>query len=470
MKVARFLLQEAALDRAAIGKHKWRLDKFIQSVREEKPFKVGRREPFEEKIVTLYIYDNNSRKVLSQSSNLSDKKELKAFNNWVIEGSASGYDVKPFWDGKPQSWANLYKDPENFQSESSKGGIIQEKALTPVGLGVAQDIISARNISHIIDAINKKYASNSDLSSLLIDLLISAQSASNLVASVDEELSLKFSKYAESDRRKIIKDFGEILSAIILLSDFSKQGFTNIGFPSASNEPLVDFFLINAKDGNKINFSAKSLSGSAASLRNYKASLKKLSKGDSRNSEVAKLLSAMIDESLHGSVMKLANSSFFNEGGLVKDALGKLETVLGVTNANDEIIYESVMKKSSWVKTLKKYYSLGLPVRFKEDVFEKVTDLRPSKDLIKSLFIYPILRACLKEMNEEDSIFKDVVAEAINDLSFYQSNFYFDNIKNPSSMRVTYKASSGVKKEDIKFDTKAGFTTFSGGAVGISIK
>jgi len=470
LRIANVLLREASLNRAEIGKHKWRFDKFVEFVRQQKPFKIGLREPFEEKVVSLYIHDNKSGKVLSSSSNLNAANELKAFNDWIMRGSASGYDVKPVWDNSVQSWTRLYKDPENFQTETFSGGIIQEKSLTPVGLGITQDVISGKNLRHVVVAISNKFSSNADLVNLLTGLLNSAQNSSEFSASIDEDLSSVFSKYAESDRRKIVKDFGEILSAVMLLNGFKGQGFTNIVFPNASNYPLVDFFLVDSKTGNKIAFSAKGLSGSGAALKNYQKSLEKLSSKNTEAGRLAKLLNSMTSDSLHGSVMKLANSNFFEEGGLVKSTLEKLETVTGVESADDETIYESVLKKSSWIETLKTYYGMGIPVRFKEDIFEKVSELRPSKDLVKSLFIYPILRACLIEMNEENSLFKTVAAEAINDINFYQSMFNFDSMKKPTSMNVSYKTSGNVKGKDVKFVTKAGLTTFSGGGIGIFIE
>jgi hypothetical protein len=91
-------------------------------------------------------------------------------------------------------------------------------------------------------------------------------------------------------------------------------------------------------------------------------------------------------------------------------------------------------------------------------------------DLVKSLFIYPVLRSVITAMNKEGSAFKRAIARSMNRMATSQAYINFDNISRPKSITVDVTGFDAVSPDNIKFVTKAGATTFKQGGIGVSIR
>jgi hypothetical protein len=241
------LLKEKALQRNEIIKYGWRIERFIDFVQNGKSFKTSSGET----PITLTILDSSSNRVIVSSSNLTKANELDAFKEWLFKGNASGFKIKPFWNDKVQNWQDLEKDKDNFQYEilkSSSDIVFGDKSLSPSGLGLTGKI-NIKSLAGIKAVINKKY--DPSIANILNDLLDLALSSNNLTFKIDNNLSSRIEALHVVDRKYISKDFGEILCAIILSR---YENYSIIEFPILSNNPFVDFSLINNHE-QKINVS-----------------------------------------------------------------------------------------------------------------------------------------------------------------------------------------------------------------------
>lgn len=463
------MLREASLDRKELNARPWRLERFISFVQNGTPFKTGVGPKYEDAVVTLMIVSKKEG-VISKSSDLTDPKELEAFTEWV-QGNIQEYRIIPIWNGKQQSWSGLYKDPQNFQFENPKEGSVLEKQLTPVGLGIVGKNISLNELGIIFDAINSRI--EDPLATILNGLLESASSANGMSIEIPPDTQAEMLNVSESDKRKIIKDFGEILCAVVVARELYESPLIN--FPTASNNPLSDFDIVDSKTGQKFSFSVKSLSGSGAAIKNYFSALQDFANNKStirKNKKVAEVLLSLSSSSLHNSVLKLAQSSAFDdEDSIVKQTLQKLKSTLGLDSdsvTTDEEIFDVVMNSPDPKKIIKNYYNLNLPAAPRIS-FGNILSVGLTKDLVKSLFLYPVLRAALSELNSDDKDFKLVFANAINSMSISQATINFDNIKSPKRINVTVKKLEEASPENIEFVTKAGALTFKGGGVGVRI-
>ena len=473
----RDLVFEAALTRIEMGKRPWRLNRVVSFISSGTPFKVGKAPPFEEKQITVQITDTETGDILSDSSSLSNKKELSAFNDWIQKGTLSRYSVLPVWDGLVQSWSAVYKD-ENFRYESPKKGTFAEKSLTPNQLGVAGSKMTPVSLA---SSVKKTLATNFDTStaevlSTLVDDALKVRKA----GSSTEEINFSISKSAknalsnmsENDKKSIIKDFGEIIASI---ATARALGYNTVSFPSSISNPLTDFTL-HKSDEDK-NFSVKGLSGSGAALKNYTDALAVFASSRGKNSKVRSAANSVIKATsgrlpLHDAVLVIARSGALKDEAEVQETLAKIRDVLkiGVDFSSEDIISTIQAAPLSKVKMLlKKYYSMGLPASPRASI-DDIMSAGVTVDLIKSLFIYPVLRAVINAMNREDSAFKAAIAGAMNSMSVSQAYINFDNMRTPSAINISIASFSSVTPDAVKFVTKAGATTFKQGGIGVAIR
>ena len=489
--VASKFLKEAALDRTEIKKYRWRIERFIDFIKNGKAFKSLEGNQINEVVITLNIYDRFTKKLVSQQSNLDNEDDLDRFNTW-LSYTTSEFIIKPVWDGKEHPWSQIYKDAKNFQYEdSSSGGIINEKELTPAGLGIEKRAITS--LTSLLKLINNIVDERFDrvISAVLKGLLEAASHSTNNTVAIDPELSELFSSLDISDRRRIVKDFGEILSSIIVAKNY--EGYTMIKY-SEQNERLIDFILRNPRSGGEIKFSAKGLSGSGSTVTNYKEGLLAIENDQyftNRQRKIAKILKSFYPETLHGAVMNLALSGIFSDNSLVTTTIKKLKTTLNLENTEDkeqiaqdetapslenfpdEAVYSAAINtKTKKLSALaSEYLKNNLPIGKKavSRLSNEMNDLNTSRDFVKSIFIYPILRACLIEMNEDDSDFKKVAAAAIQKTQFSQATINFNSLTNPTSLTVAIHESHETDASNVKFTTKASLQSFKGGGIGITI-
>lgn len=493
--VASKFLKEAALDRTEIKKYRWRIERFIDFIKNGKAFKSLEGNQINEVVITLNIYDRFTKKLVSQQSNLDNEDDLDRFNTW-LSYTTSEFIIKPVWDGKEHPWSQIYKDAKNFQYvNSSSGGIINEKELTPAGLGIEKRAIT---ITSLLELINNIVDERFDrvISAVLKGLLEAASHSTNNAVAIDPKLSELFSSLDIADRRRIVKDFGEILSSIIVAKNY--EGYTMIKY-SEQNERLIDFILRNPRSGGEIKFSAKGLSGSGSTVTNYKEGLLAIENDQyftNRQRKIAKILKSFYPETLHGAVMNLALSGIFSDNSLVTTTIKKLKTTLNLENTEDkeqiaqdktaasienlhhdpkydEAIYSAAIntKTGKLSDLASKYLKNNLPVDKKavSRLSNEMNDLNTSRDFVKSIFIYPVLRACLIEMNEADSDFKKVAAAAIGRTQFSQATINFNSLTNPTSLTVAIHESHETDASNVKFTTKASLQSFKGGGIGITI-
>lgn len=121
----------------------------------------------------------------------------------------------------------------NEISQSKTGSkLFATKDLSPDKLGVTGKLYNTEElIKDVSDFLIKEY--NQKISKQLIDLLIFAKTES-LEINIKETLT-----FHKDDLTVISKDFGEILSAIWIMSNLN---FREVYFPKNSNEKLIDFY------------------------------------------------------------------------------------------------------------------------------------------------------------------------------------------------------------------------------------
>lgn len=448
------ILHEAVLSRTEIGKHEWRLEKFIRFIKEQNEFKVGANPPYTDQVISLQLTDLTNG--TSHISILKLPQEEEIFRNWVANGKQSGYDFSPYWNNSPHSWSEIYKD-KNFQYEIEKSGNIPDKFLTPSNLGLAG--IENVTPSMIISAIRQKVA-DPDLVEILVGLTNAASSADEKIADISN-LTNQLSLLSETDKRHIIKDFGEVLAAIMISG--MKPG-SQISFPASISHPLSDFSLLTP-DGTE-NYSVKSLSGSGSAISNYLKSFSDYAKKeeDPKKKEIAKVLITVASATQHNKVLILAN--FLKEDAEIFDLMKKIRDAVYPSNLkdnfNDTDLFNAAVGATGGASSAVRKYRASIGNLTSED--------RPqiNKDSINSAFLYPLLKRILVILNS-DPTFKQVIAEAANMMQIIQCYIAFDNIKKPTLVSLKFNEFSNVKPKDVKFMSKGSSNTFKQGSIVVSL-
>lgn len=146
----------------------------------------------------------------------------------------------------------------NNETSISKTGskLFATKDLTPDNLNITDKLFKINELIDIVsEVITKRY--DKEISIQLIDLLRYAQNKSMQII-LDKQLT-----FTNDDLVVISKDYGEILSAIWVMSNLN---FSQVLFPKNSNEKLIDFY------GKKVSvcypISVKSGNGSKVFLKN----------------------------------------------------------------------------------------------------------------------------------------------------------------------------------------------------------
>jgi hypothetical protein len=118
----------------------------------------------------------------------------------------------------------------------------------------------------------------------------------------------KKSKYydmlSNTDRNIIGKNFGEVLSAIWFLDQ--NRGFNKIMFPLASNEPLIDYLIVNSATGEELKVSAKFEKGAPPSINAIVDILKRM-RVTGKKAKAKKAMLAISENSTVDGIMKTAN-------------------------------------------------------------------------------------------------------------------------------------------------------------------
>ena len=176
------------------------------------------------------------------------KVEFKMLDK-SISGSFPTYEIKllePIGD-IPKGTTCLY-----VNSKSSKGSV-NNKEFTPDALGFAGNRYTSAQLEKKLYEVVKAHPKFDKVGAFMMSLIESSSKNSKTLQYGDSVSS--------SDIAKIAKDFGELTGALWLMNTTYKG---KVFFPSASNEPLIDY-IIETPKGNK-NISAKAGKGAPPSI------------------------------------------------------------------------------------------------------------------------------------------------------------------------------------------------------------
>lgn len=454
------ILQERPLTRQEIAKYQWRTDRVKNSIKEGKPFKTKSGDYV---VVTLQIIDNLTKKVVSENSSLVTQEEENAFDNWV-KGSQK-FSIKPVWNNVVMSWTMLTKDSSIFRKENTDLALlIKQGSLTPTALGLSERKYFLR--AGIMPVVKDfKGVENNELIDVLTDILVSAVESTGYETNSFNTRTLEFVKnLTDTDKRTILKEFGEIVSAIVMCKHFSYESYE---FSNKQNTPLVDFSLFRRKSGHeeRKSFSVKSMKGSASSIRSFFPFLKDLESVThvSQSEKKAKeQLLASKNMSLHDSVIFLAQQMRDDQ---VIDSI--LKNIASILNLSDNFTSDDIKQSNNVTEdTIKQFYDTDVGVKMKTNV----SNINLTPAVAKSLFLYPVLKSVVNYMNRQDSPYKSVMIKSINrGNNVSQVRIDYDDFKSPTKFVCRPVHFDELSENNIMFSTKAMTTSFASGGIGMHI-
>jgi len=180
-----------------------------------------------------------------------------SFNSYVLTAK------KKLSDDVPRGSVLHYV---NNDRASATGGelILNNKSLTPELLGLGGETLTATGIIDKIKAFSESLGEGDKLGEYCVKLCELAADAKGKSVDISKiDIGLK-----SGDLKVISKDLGEAISGCWATNNL---GFSKIEYPSAINEPLIDFYGVNGKV--KSSFSVKSGKGSGSSIKNVVAAI-----------------------------------------------------------------------------------------------------------------------------------------------------------------------------------------------------
>lgn len=240
----------------------------------------------------------------SLGSNFKDPKKITGFKHPEIksikalpakEGSSSDfYELIVKANGRKI----IFKDTTKVKGKDSRDvkSLTSDKELTPSKLGLAgkkykrPELLSATK-----KAISGKDKIIKEIMNDLLDAVFEIKGRSKSFNVTISNFNKMIQGIANSDEANIMKDFGEIVSALAIADDND-----TIFFPDASNQPLVDFIIAmsSGKNGKEIeeSYSAKFNAGAKPSVTgimsqiNTNKTILKDEKGEKALYEVLKII------------------------------------------------------------------------------------------------------------------------------------------------------------------------------------
>lgn len=191
----------------------------------------------------------------------------RSFTTYVLRATrASGRITK----GMVIPWVN------NHSSKAASGErLFGNKELTPDALGLAGKTL---NYAGIVREVDRKLKSKYEAAvyEMLMNLLHKSNTKQKTIP-LDPAMNFK-----TTDLSRVSADFGEIMSAIWAMNSLR---FRKVNFPSASNEPLVDFYGIRM--GIPYPVSVKSGGGGKVTIQNIINSIENRAKTANQNTLAA---------------------------------------------------------------------------------------------------------------------------------------------------------------------------------------
>lgn len=154
----------------------------------------------------------------------------------------------------------------NNDRASATGGelILNNKSLTPELLGLGGETLTSTGIIDKIKDFSESLGEGDKLGEYCVKLCeLAAKTKGKSIDISKIDIGLK-----SGDLKVISKDLGEAISGCWATNNL---GFSKIEYPSAINEPLIDFYGVKGKV--KSSFSVKSGSGSGSSIKNVVAAI-----------------------------------------------------------------------------------------------------------------------------------------------------------------------------------------------------
>jgi hypothetical protein len=247
------------------------------------------------------------------------------FQTYVIMATRDLHRTVPY--GTMIPWVN------NFIGASKRGAFLfNNKDLSPDGLGFAGQTHSEASILRSLkEVLYKKY--DPEIADQLMSLAHSAATGKD-----NPSVDVKFSS---QDLAKVSADYGELLSSLWAMK---KLNFKESFFPTASNEPLIDFYAI--RFGVKYPVSVKSGGGGKVTIQNIINAIENRSKK-------ANPIDLSKEPSLQ--IFKIVNEMSMKEQMIElhkyrnTDAIKKLSEIMGIAvkDINLSTITEFVEPKSN---------------------------------------------------------------------------------------------------------------------------
>jgi hypothetical protein len=205
-------------------------------------------------------------------SNFSDVKKILSFKHPEIksikalpkrEGSSS------FWfqlEVKANGRKIVFKDTTKTKGTNTRDikSEISDKELTPSALGLAKEgnlYTREKLLSATKTAISKKPKPLKNIMEKMLDAVYAIKGRSKGFSVEIPGLNKMLKGISNADEANIMKDFGEIVSAIAIADDKEQ-----IYFPTASNQKLIDFFINNKSTDDAESYSAKFNEGAKPSV------------------------------------------------------------------------------------------------------------------------------------------------------------------------------------------------------------
>ena len=183
-------------------------------------------------------------------------------------------------------------DPSNVRT-------IGNKTLTPDGLGLGGKTIRKNEyIKHAKEAVDKNKLVSPHVKDFLKTFL---EKSSSKQASWQ-----KIEGISSKDLAVIAKDFGEIAGAWWFINNYAND-LHAIEFPSAANEPLIDYYAIK-KTGLKVGVSAKAGGGAAPSLASVWGMVEDMKLTQPHQRDVRDFIGAVVNNSGTEGIVQAAKS------------------------------------------------------------------------------------------------------------------------------------------------------------------
>lgn len=411
-----FLEEEKIEEAATAGIYKW--TKYFEG----KEVKTNLK-----KETTYYDKDLKRKGILPKGTVIVALK-IKSYDKLPKVGNVTLYPIKT------DELNNIYVSFESINKpkrgkESERPELVRDKELIPANFDLAGKVLTLKEI---------RSTTIKKLNSLAIEEEVK-EFCRNLIDTAKELNFDIVSSLSDTDIRIILKDFGEITSAIHLLTN--NPEFLSVTFPKA-NLPLVDFF-ITTNEGLELSYSVKSNKGSKPTITSLQNELEKLKdEGNlsSNHEQASDVIGILSQGSLFGgplnaakylktpgykSLIELLSKYKLHSGSLTDDIPKKEDLQNFFTNMNDE-------KK----KDLLNYFA---DANFKSSEKSILT--------IWGALHYPITSELIRWLNSSQSEARELITLAANALSVNQ--IYLDKV-GKSSYRYIIKA---FKESQFKFGT-----------------